>query len=170
MKRLAFLILLGGCGGSSGAGVSTANLDDKGGSLALGAMTVDIPAGALAGPVAFTLTSVTDAAVVADLSYLIDGGVRVFAAPARVTFSLPIGIALPLDELYAAQFEGGQWLALGDAHHTPAAHDGTHGETPHAVHGGHDDSTPHGHVSGSAHGPGHFGVVHCPHDTCPHHP
>lgn len=171
MKRFAYLaIIAAGCGSSS-PGVPSGNLDERGGSLSLGAMTVDVPAGALTGSVAFTLSAVDPQGALADMSYRMAGDVTSFAAPVRVTFSVPTSFGQPLAELFAARYENGGWLALGDADHHAADHDSPHGDTHPAHHGESHDShhdAPHDHVSGDAHGPGHFGMVHCPHGNCPH--
>ena len=168
MKRAAWIVVfLVGCGGTSEP-MSTGTVDANGGTLAVGAMTVDIPAGALPGRTAFTLSSIGADGVVAGLSYRLAGDVGSFAVPARVTFSLPVHEGLPVSELYPARLETDHWAAMSDADHHAAEHEGPHGETHPAHHGGTESiSAPHDHLSGSVHGPGHFGVIHCPHGSCP---
>lgn len=168
MKRAAWIVvLLVGCSEASEP-TSAGTLDANGGTLAVGAMTVDISAGALPGRTAFMLSSIGADRVVAGLSYRLAGDVGSFALPARVTFSLPVHEGLPVGELYPARLEADHWVAMSDADHHAADHEVPNGEAHPAHHGGSEPvSTPHDHVSGSVHGPGHFGVIHCPHGTCP---
>ena len=142
---LTLALGLAGCGdfAESSNTLDMTTVDTRGGAVTFQALTVDVPAQALAQTVPLRVTTVAAAGALGDGYHLEPDGQR-FAVPVTVTFVLD-GLALPpAGELFLADF----------THHPPQP-----------LHNLHSDAHA---IAGITSATGTFALLRCPGGVCPH--